>query len=122
MKETIEHSQTERELVLAIVRVLPHAAGARVAQEDGEVIAIELPDHKGAMLRLAVFSKAAVGDLLDDESRDVKVEYLQRDIRRAARSRREFRYPRQFQTASAAKRHSARDKNAPRPLTAACAV
>ncbi|HXI14279.1 MAG TPA: hypothetical protein VNM92_16795 [Thermoanaerobaculia bacterium] len=94
MNKTIEHLQTERELVLAIVHVLPHAAEARVTQDHDDVIAIELPSIDGAMLRTAVFSRAAVVELLSDPSRAVKVEYLQRDILAAARARREFRYPR----------------------------
>jgi len=99
MRETTaENTQEARELVLTIVRVLPHSAGARVAQDDAEVIAIELPDRKGERLRRALFSRAAVGELLADASREVKVEYLQREISQAARSRRhEYRYPRHFE-------------------------
>ena len=51
----------------------------------------------GMKLRSIVLKRASLRRLLDDPARDVKVEYLQRDLLSSAERRAEFRYPRHEQ-------------------------
>jgi hypothetical protein len=49
---------------------------------------------EGLKLRTIVLRRASLRRLLDDPARDVKIEYLQRDLLTSAGRRAEFRYPR----------------------------
>ena len=76
-----------------IVKVLPGDSFMRVCSEERDVIryAVRSNDLK---LRTIVMSRASLRRLLEDPAREVKIEYLQRDLLRSARRRGEFRYPR----------------------------
>lgn len=65
----------------------------RVCSDDRETFRFAIRSA-ALKLRLIVLSRAALKRLLLDPIRDIKVEYLQRDLRRAARQRAEFVYPR----------------------------
>ena len=57
---------------------------------------------EGMKLRTIVLSRRALRKLIDDPARDVKIEYLQRDLRESALRRGDFRYPRvEFRSAAA---------------------
>lgn len=75
-----------------VVSVLP-AGIARVCSADRNTIRyiVRADDLK---LRSIVFDRASLRRLIEDPLREVKIEYLQRDLRRAAGRRSEFRYPR----------------------------
>jgi hypothetical protein len=64
--------------------------------EDDKFIRIRIRKGPGSRLASVIFSKLALRRLISDPDRDVKVEYLRRDIARQARWRREYRYPRQL--------------------------
>lgn len=82
----------EAALADAIVSVLP----TRVAREfSSERDSIRYAVRAEAMkLRTIVLSRRSLRRLMDDPSRDVKIEYLQRDLVAAAQFRSEYRYPR----------------------------
>jgi hypothetical protein len=48
----------------------------------------------GMKLKTIVFSRESLGRLLDDPDRNIKIEYLRRDLLASADRRIEFRYPR----------------------------
>ena len=52
---------------------------------------------EGLKLRTIVLRRASLRRLLEDPARDVKIEYLQRDLLASAGRRSEFRYPRHEQ-------------------------
>ena len=52
---------------------------------------------EGMKLRTIVLRRASLRRLLEDPARDVKIEYLQRDLLASAERRTEFRYPRHEQ-------------------------
>ena len=85
--------KNETTLAQQIVAVLPAGSVVRVLCEDPEMIrfAVQSSDLK---LRSVVFSRASLRRLQTDPARDIKVEYLQRDLLRSAIRRAEFRYPR----------------------------
>lgn len=64
--------------------------------EDEKTFRIRLKKAPGWKLVSIVFSKRALRKLLSDPHRDIKLEYLRRDITRQARWRREYRYPHQL--------------------------
>ena len=76
-----------------IVSVLPAGSFMRVCSDERDAIryAVRAKDLK---LRLVVFCRASLRRLIDDPAREVKIEYLQRDLAGSARRRGEFRYPR----------------------------
>ena len=82
----------ENRIAEQIVSVLP-AGIARACSSERDSICYAVR-AEGLKLRTIVFSRASLRRLLDDEARDVKTEYLQRDLLRSASRRSEFRYPR----------------------------
>ena len=84
--------QDETRLAEQIISVLP-AGVARAFSADRETIRYAVRAD-GLKLRTIVLCRESLRRLLDDPVRDVKVEYLQRDLIRSASSRSEFRYPR----------------------------
>jgi hypothetical protein len=83
----------ETKLAEQIVAVLPAGSVARVLCDDPEMIRFAV-QNSSLKLRSVVFSRSSLRRLLRDAARDVKVEYLQRDLLRSAVRRAEFRYPR----------------------------
>ena len=83
-----------REIELARLVIAPIAAGeAQCIAEEGGTIRCELRGGPGCKLSSIVFSCAGLRRLHADPNREVKIEYLQKEIARAARSRTEYRYP-----------------------------
>ena len=64
--------------------------------EDERFIRIRMKKIAGRKLCSVIFSKSALRKLFSDPDREIKLDYLRRDIARQARARREYRYPRQF--------------------------
>jgi len=87
-------SKTYDEIRIAeqIVSVLP-AGVARELSTEKETIRYAVRDAQ-MKLRTIVMSRISLRRLIDDPARDVKIEYLQRDLTETAASRCEFRYPR----------------------------
>ena len=75
-----------------IVSVLPSGV-ARALSAERETIRYAVRGE-GMKLRTIVLSRASLRRLIEDPLRDVKIEYLQRDLLTAAAERREFQYPR----------------------------
>ena len=86
---------TNHELRVAeeIVSVLPGGSFMRVCSDEHNAIryAVRSNDLK---LRSVVLSRASLRRLVNDPARNVKIEYLQRDLLRSAKRRSEFSYPR----------------------------
>jgi hypothetical protein len=91
----METNGTLNEIRIAeeIVRVLPEGSWARVCSDDREAVRYAVRSH-AMKLRSVVLSRASLRKLAADPARDVKLEYLQRDLLRSALRRAEFRYPR----------------------------
>ena len=83
----------EARLAHQIVGVLPAGSVIRVLCDDPDMIRFAV-QHATAKLRAVAFSRSSLRRLLADAARDVKVEYLQRDLLSSATRRAEFRYPR----------------------------
>ena len=82
----------ESRIAEEIVSVLP-AGIARACSPEKHTIRYSVR-AEGMKLKTIVFSRESLRRLLEDPHRDVKVEYLQRDLLAAAAQRGEFRYPR----------------------------
>ena len=65
-----------------------------VYSEDNNVIRYRVRRGFGWKLSTVIFSKASLLRLAHDPKRDIKIEYLRRDIMNTATYRREYRYPR----------------------------
>jgi hypothetical protein len=81
----------ENKLALEIISVLPAESVARLVSEDSDTIRFSVA---GMKLRTIVLNRQSLRKLCSDPAREVKVEYLQRDLVRSAGRRAEFRYPR----------------------------
>lgn len=90
MKST--ETTLEKELADQVLAPLEHEQWC----EDERTIRIRIKKEPGWKLSSFIFSKRALRKLFSDPNREVKLEYLRRDIARQARARREYRYPRQF--------------------------
>lgn len=82
----------EAKLAEEIVSVLPVGV-ARACSDDRESICFAVRGE-GIKLRSIVLSRASLRRLADDPAREVKIEYLRRDLLHFAEQRAEFRYPR----------------------------
>ena len=82
----------ENRIAEEIMSVLP-AGVARACSPEKHNIRYTVGGDE-LKLRTIVFSRASLRRLLDDPARDVKVEYLKRDLLASAGRLREFRYPR----------------------------
>jgi hypothetical protein len=89
---------SEQEIAQAVLRALPTGA-ARLVCDDGESLhyAISAPSLK---LSSVVFRKESLRALQNDPDREVKLEYLARDIAGSARRRADYSYPRTTRVAS----------------------
>lgn len=88
----------ETRIAEEIVSVLPAGTVVRICSDDRESIlyAVRAEDCR---LQRVVLSRKSLQRLAADPAYDVKVEYLQRELVRAAGQRAEFRYPRISPTA-----------------------
>lgn len=80
------------EMARLILGVIP--TQVEVQAEDRDVIRYRVRRGFGWKLSSIVFSKASLLKLAHDPKRDVKIEYLRRDIVNTATQRFEYRYPR----------------------------
>lgn len=94
-------SKTSKELHVAeqIVSVLPEGSVVRVCSDDRESIRFAVRSA-GLRLRQVVFSRPSLRKLIHDPVGSIKIEYLQRDLRRDATRQLEFRYPREVRRGS----------------------
>jgi hypothetical protein len=82
----------ETRIAEAIVSVLPDGVARELSGERRTIrFAVRAA---GLKLRTIVLSRASLRKLIDDPARDVKIEYLQRDLAASAARRCEYRYPR----------------------------
>jgi hypothetical protein len=86
------NTKNEMNVADEIVSVLPSGSVARVCSDDRETIrfavrSAELP------LREIVLRRTSLKRLIEDPARNIKVEYLQRDLLRSAGRRARFEYP-----------------------------
>jgi len=83
---------TEARLAEAIVSVLPAGSVARVL--SGERDSIRYRVHASDLkVTGIVLRRSSLRRLATDPQRDVKIEYLKRDLLASATHRKEFRYP-----------------------------
>lgn len=82
----------ETRLAEEIVSILPTSV-AREFSSERDTIRYAVRGE-GMRLRTIVLNRGSLRRLMNDPSRDVKIEYLQRDILAAAPLRNEYRYPR----------------------------
>ena len=75
-----------------IINVLPAGVARELSPERDAIRYAVRADNLA--LRTIVLSRTSLRRLIEDPAREVKVEYLQRDLLRAAGKRNEFRYPR----------------------------
>jgi sugar-specific transcriptional regulator TrmB len=80
------------EVARLILGVIP--TQVEVQSEDKDVIRYRIRRGFGWKLSRVVFSKASLNKLARDPKRDIKIEYLRRDIVNTATQRNEYRYPR----------------------------
>jgi hypothetical protein len=76
-----------------IVRVLPEGSVVRVCSDDRESIRYAVRDAS-LKLHSIVLRRSSLRKLINDPARNVKVEYLGRELSQAATQRSEYRYPR----------------------------
>ena len=82
----------ETKVAEQIVSVLPAGSVVRACADDRGAIRFAVRTAS-AKLRAIVLSKASLRKLILDPLREVKIEYLQRDILRSLKRRAEYRYP-----------------------------
>ena len=82
----------ESRIAEAIVSVLP-ADIVRACSPEKHNIRYSVRAY-GMTLKTIVFSRESLRRLLDDPHREIKIEYLRRDLLAVAAKRGEFRYPR----------------------------
>ncbi len=82
----------ESRIAEAIVSVLP-AGVARACSSERDTLRYAVR-AEGMKLRTIVLNRRSLRKLIDDPARDVKIEYLQRDLLQTASHRTEFSYPR----------------------------
>ena len=82
----------ENAIAELIVSALPAGSVVRLASDD-ESVRFRVEDS-AMKLRSIVLNRESLRRLEGDPQREVKLEYLQRDLVRSAMRRAEFRYPR----------------------------
>lgn len=92
MSTETRKTSDESRIAEEIMSVLP-AGIARAVTDDRDSLRFSVR-AKNLRLRSIVFCRASLRRLLHDPLREVKVEYLQRDLLQSAEKRAEFRYPR----------------------------
>jgi hypothetical protein len=83
---------SEQEIALAILSALP-AGSTRLVCDDQETLRYSVA-AAGFKLRLIVFRKESLRTLQNDPAREIKIEYLARDIVRSGKRRFDYIYPR----------------------------
>jgi hypothetical protein len=93
MMATVPKISAEIELASLLLRSVGRAAEGAILTEDDATVQFRLPNRPGRKLATVVFGKESLRKLLADPAADVKLEYLKRDLQRAAMERRVFRFP-----------------------------
>ena len=88
----------ESRIAEEIVGVLP-AGVARACSPEKDTIRYTVRAN-GMKLKTIVLCRASLRRLIDDPAREVKIDYLRRDLLQSATVRKEFSYPR-FRTVAA---------------------
>jgi len=111
----------ELQVAEEIVSVLPGGSFMRICSDERDIVryAIRSNDLK---LRTVVLRRESLRRLVDDPARDVKIEYLRRDLIRSSTRRSEFRYPRLSSIARVLPRRAAAAAKALAALTAVASV
>lgn len=91
--ETVAMVSSEMTIANDILRSWIEDGSAVFGDEDDDRIRFFIR-RMGWKLSCVVLSKKALRTLAEDQERDVKVAYLQRDILRASTLRTSYRYPR----------------------------
>lgn len=86
-----------------IVSVLPAATVVRVCSDDRESILYAVR-AEGSRLQHIVFNRKSLQRLAIDPAREVKIDYLRRELAASTGQRTEFRYPRVGPTAGLMRR------------------
>jgi hypothetical protein len=89
---TAKSTNDETRMAEEIVSILPSGVARELSAERDAIRYAVRAD--GMRLRTIVFRRASLRRLMDDPARDVKVDYLRRELEQAATQRSEFRYPR----------------------------
>lgn len=84
--------QDETRIAEEIMSILP-AGIVRACSPERHTLRYSLR-AEGLKLKTIVFNRLSLRRLADDPAREVKVEYLRRDLAETALQRTEFRYPR----------------------------
>ena len=87
-----QRSNEEARIAQEIVSVLPAESVVRVAADEHTLRYVV--SNATMRLRSVVLCRASLSRLSGDPLRNIKIEYLQRDLLRSAMKRAEFRYPR----------------------------
>ena len=82
---------SEQEIAREVLSALPTGA-ARLVCDDDESLRYSV-NAPGLKLKSVVFRKESLRALQSDPAREVKLEYLARDIVRSARRRADYSYP-----------------------------
>lgn len=89
---TASRSNDECRMAEEIVSIFPTGVVRELsAERDAIRFSVRA---EGMRLRTIVFRRASLRRLMDDPAREVKVDYLRRELEQAATQRSEFRYPR----------------------------
>lgn len=97
----------DKRLAEEILGVLPEGSVARACSDDPATIRFAVRSA-GLKLRAVVLNRSSLRRLVSDPARDIKIEYLKRDLLRSATRRAEYVYPRPARLASRAEAERAR--------------
>jgi len=97
--ETRKYDETR--IAEEIVSVLGEGVARACSAERGSIrYAVR---GEGMKLRTIVLKRDSLRKLIDDPAREIKLDYLKRDLLKSAETRREFKYPRVTFRSAAAK-------------------
>ena len=87
-----QHTSSVTNTARMILGIVP--SQIEVHSEDSKTIKYLVQRAFGWQLATVVFSKQSLFKLANDPNRDVKIEYLRRDLLESAAYRKEYTYPR----------------------------
>jgi hypothetical protein len=89
----MKNKNDESRIAEQIVSVLPADVMLRACSPDRDKLRYAVRGE-GIKLTTIVLSRRSLRKLADDPARDIKIEYLQRDLVQTAQQRAEYTYPR----------------------------
>ena len=95
----VQHVQTTmgtREIAEELLRGIPADVALIASEDDATISYAVVKPSRGWKLSRIVFAKDSLEKLAHDADRDVKIDYIRRDLFRAATRRRQYVYPRPF--------------------------